>query len=118
MDAKYALADTSEIITPAIIVFHEILLSNIAKMVEIAGDASRLRPHCKTHKMREIVELQLARGVTKHKAATFAEAEMLANAGVRDVLLAYNLVGPNIARAVICEPNTLCSSTSRVPRRL
>jgi D-serine deaminase-like pyridoxal phosphate-dependent protein len=29
-----------------------------------------------------------------------AEAEMLAQAGVKDVLLAYNLVGPNIRRAV------------------
>lgn len=100
MDARYHVEDTSEIITPAIIVFREILEANIAKMIEIAGDVSRLRPHCKTHKMREIVELQLASRVTKHKAATFAEAEMLANAGVRDVFLAYNLVGPNIARAV------------------
>lgn len=100
MDAKYEVADTSEIITPAIVVFREVLEANIAKMVEIAGDVTRLRPHCKTHKMREIVELQLASGITKHKAATFAEAEMLESAGVRDIFLAYNLVGPNIARAV------------------
>jgi D-serine deaminase-like pyridoxal phosphate-dependent protein len=100
MDARYTVEDTSEIITPAIVVFREVLESNIAKMIEIARDVSRLRPHCKTHKMREIIEMQLASGVTKHKAATFAEAEMLASAGVRDVFLAYNLVGPNIARAV------------------
>ncbi|MBC8351986.1 MAG: D-TA family PLP-dependent enzyme [Planctomycetes bacterium] len=100
MDARYAIEDTSEIITPGIVVFREVLEANIAKMIAIAGDVARLRPHCKTHKMREIVELQLASGVTKHKAATFAEAEMLVSAGVRDVLLAYNLVGPNIARAV------------------
>jgi D-serine deaminase-like pyridoxal phosphate-dependent protein len=48
--------------------------------------------------MRDIVELQLARGITKHKCATIAEAEMLAEAGVKDVFLAYNLVGPNIGR--------------------
>lgn len=100
MEECYAIQDTSEIITPAIVVFREVLESNVAKMIEIASDVSRLRPHCKTHKMREIVELQVASGVTKHKAATFAEAEMLADAGVRDVFLAYNLVGPNIARAV------------------
>ncbi|MDA1054854.1 MAG: D-TA family PLP-dependent enzyme [Planctomycetota bacterium] len=100
MDERYRIEDTAEIITPAIVVFREVLEANIAKMIEIAGDVTRLRPHCKTHKMREIVELQLAKGVTKHKAATFAEAEMLVGAGVRDVCLAYNLVGPNIARAV------------------
>lgn len=100
MDARYTVEDMSEIITPAIVVFREVLEANIAKMIEIAGDVARLRPHCKTHKMREIVEIQLASGVTKHKAATFAEAEMLASAGVHDVCLAYNLVGPNIDRAV------------------
>jgi D-serine deaminase-like pyridoxal phosphate-dependent protein len=39
-------------------------------------------------------------GFTKHKCATFAEAEMLADCGVKDIFLAYNLVGPNIGRAV------------------
>ncbi|MEO8493790.1 MAG: D-TA family PLP-dependent enzyme [Planctomycetota bacterium] len=115
MDDCYKIEDTSEIISPGIVVFREVLEANIAKMIEIAGDASRLRPHCKTHKMREIAELQLAHGVTKHKAATFAEAEMLVSAGVRDVLLAYNLVGPNIARAVKFRktyPNVVLSVTA------
>ena len=69
-------------------------------MIEIAGTADRLRPHCKTHKMREVIELEMKLGIRKHKAATLAEAEMLALAGVCDVFLAYNLVGPNISRAV------------------
>ncbi len=100
MNDCYAIHDTSEIISPAIVVFREVLIDNITRMVAIAGNPARLRPHCKTHKMRQVVELQLAQGIHKHKAATFAEAEMLAEAGVRDIFLAYNLVGPNIARAV------------------
>lgn len=100
MDSRYKIDDATHIITPALIVFREILEENLDKMVDIAGDVSRLRPHCKTHKMREVIELELARGITKHKAATFAEAEMLAEAGVKDVFLAYNLVGPNVERAV------------------
>jgi D-serine deaminase-like pyridoxal phosphate-dependent protein len=99
-DSRYRIDDTSEIISPALVLFYEILDENIAKMIEIAGDASRLRPHCKTHKMRQVAELELSRGITKHKAATFAEAEMLAEVGAKDVFLAYNLVGPNIERAV------------------
>ena len=39
-------------------------------------------------------------GIVKHKCATFAEAEMLALGGARDVFLAYNVVGPNVGRAV------------------
>ena len=50
--------------------------------------------------MREVVALQLARGITKQKCATIAEAEMLALAGVKDIFWAYNPVGPNIARVV------------------
>jgi len=48
--------------------------------------------------MQEVIRLQLERGIFKHKAATFAEAEMLAAAGVEDILLAYHLVGPNVQR--------------------
>lgn len=100
MDACYQIDDTSQIITPGMIIFKEILEDNLQKMIKIVGDTSRLRPHCKTHKMREVIELELSLGIVKHKAATFAEAEMLAEVGVKDICLAYNLVGPNIARAV------------------
>jgi D-threonine aldolase len=69
-------------------------------MLAMAKSPDRLRPHCKTHKMAQVIKLWIQRGVTKHKAATIAECEMLANAGATDVLFAYNPVGPNIARIV------------------
>lgn len=100
IDSRYWLEDTSRIITPCMLVFREVLESNLDQMIAIAGDVSRLRPHCKTHKMPDLARLELSKGIRKHKAATFAEAEMLAEAGVPDVFLAYNLVGPNISRAV------------------
>lgn len=100
MDACYRIEDTRQIISPGLIVFRELLEANLDRMIAIAGTASRLRPHCKTHKMPQVTKLELARGVTKHKCATFAEAEMLAEAGAPDIFLSYNLVGPNIGRAV------------------
>ena len=100
MHQRYHIDDTSEIITPGIVLFRDILEGNISKMVEIARDPARMRPHCKTHKMREVVRLQLEAGIAKHKVATFAEAEMVVAAGAKNVFLAYNLVGPNIGRAV------------------
>ena len=100
MDSKYAIADTSQIFSPALLVYKEIVVRNLRKMIEIAGDVRRLRPHCKTHKMPAVTKIELAMGITKHKCATFAEAEMLADCGVKDIFLAYNIVGPNISRAV------------------
>ena len=99
MDSKYAISDTSQIFSPALLVYREIVVRNLQKMISIAGDVRRLRPHCKTHKMPAVTKLELSLGVTKHKCATFAEAEMLADCGVKDIFLAYNLVGPNIHRA-------------------
>lgn len=100
LDPRYRIDDTSQIFTPALIVFRELLEQNLDAMIRIAGRADRLRPHCKTHKIAQITELELTKGITKHKCATLAEAEMLARAGVGDIFLAYNLVGPNIQRAV------------------
>lgn len=100
MDSKYKLVDTSKIFSPAMLVYREIMDRNLRKMIAIAGNVQRLRPHCKTHKMPAVTRIELELGITKHKCATFAEAEMLANCGVRDIFLAYNLVGPNIERAV------------------
>jgi len=86
--------------SPSLLVYPRLIERNLDTMLRIAGSPARLRPHCKTHKMREIIAMQLARGITKHKCATLAEAEMLADCGVKDILLAYNVVGPNVARVV------------------
>jgi D-serine deaminase-like pyridoxal phosphate-dependent protein len=98
--SDYPLLDAGKLPSPAFLIFSELLDSNLRAMLDIAGDASRLRPHCKTHKMAAVTKKLVDLGVAKHKAATIAEAEMLAAAGTSDVLLAYNLVGPNIARFV------------------
>ena len=100
MESRYTIANPDEILSPGLVVFDEIVRENISRMIEIAGSVGRLRPHCKTHKMIDITRIEVAMGIGKHKCATFAEAEMLARGGARDVFLAYNLVGPNIDRAV------------------
>jgi len=96
----YEVNDIANVLSPSLLVFPDLVGKNLDHMVEIAGSAARLRPHCKTHKMSKVIEMLLERGVTKHKCATVAEAEMLAETGATDICLAYNLVGPNIGRAV------------------
>jgi D-serine deaminase-like pyridoxal phosphate-dependent protein len=80
-------------------VFYEhIIKANIEKAIQVAGNASRLRPHVKTHKTAEIVAMARSFGIARFKCATVAEAEMLAKAGVPDVLLSYPLYGQNLRR--------------------
>ncbi|HMC66031.1 MAG TPA: D-TA family PLP-dependent enzyme [Gemmataceae bacterium] len=98
MNPEYVLRDTSAVFSPALVFYKDLIRRNIGRAVEIAGRPGRLRPHVKTHKTREIARMELAAGITKHKCATLAEAEMLAGCGVKDVFLAYNLVGPNCER--------------------
>jgi len=98
--SAYTIEDASEILSPGIVIFRELLEHNLREMVRVAGGAERLRPHCKTHKTREIIEMEIELGITRHKCATIAEAEMLADVGVEDVLLAYQIVGPNLRRLV------------------
>jgi D-serine deaminase-like pyridoxal phosphate-dependent protein len=97
---RYRVEDLSEIPSPSLLIFVEIVRENLRRMLELARDPSRLRPHVKTHKMPAIVRMAIEQGITKHKCATIAEAEMLAEAGAPDVLLAYQPVGPNVRRFV------------------
>jgi len=94
----FAIKDDQLIDTPALVVYHERVQHNIAAMVRLAGAPDRLIPHVKTYKMAEIVQLQLAAGIRKFKAATIAEAEMVALAGGTFVLIAHQLVGPKAER--------------------
>jgi D-serine deaminase-like pyridoxal phosphate-dependent protein len=98
MDPTYTVRDTAAVFSPALLFYKDLIRRNVARAVELAGDPARLRPHVKTHKTREVVRLALDAGITKHKCATLAEAEMLAGCGVTDVLVAYPMVGPNCAR--------------------
>jgi D-serine deaminase-like pyridoxal phosphate-dependent protein len=98
MNSIYSIQDTSSIFSPALVFYKDLIRRNIAKVIEMAGSVERLRPHAKTHKTREIARMELEAGITKHKCATVAEAEMLAGAGVTDVLLSYPIVGPNCGR--------------------
>lgn len=87
-----------EIDSPALLIYKDRVKSNIQKMIAIAGDAQRLMPHVKTHKMAEIITMQMDAGISKFKCATIAEAEMLAEAGAKTILLAYQLNFPKAKR--------------------
>ncbi len=96
----YELSDCESIETPALVYYRDILIENIQHAIVIAEGATRLWAHVKTHKIREMVKLQMDMGIQRFKCATIAEAEMLSSVGALDVLLAYPLIGPNIERFI------------------
>ena len=88
-----------KVLSPALLVFPDRVEENVDRMIRMVdGEIERLRPHVKTHKMSEVVSLQVSKGITRFKCATIAEAEMTALSGGRDVLLSHQPVGPNVAR--------------------
>ncbi len=100
----YSVANVGDVPSPALLVYPDRAAENLRRLVQIAGDPGRLRPHMKTHKLPEVAQLYVAAGMTRAKCATIAEAEMLASAGTDDILLAYQPVGPAIHRlAVLAE---------------
>ena len=97
-DNWYQIDNAYEISSPALLVYPDRIESNIKRLIEIAGSPDMLRPHVKTHKMSEIIKLQMKYGISRFKCATISEAEMVARCGARDILLAIQPVGPNIER--------------------
>jgi len=94
----YALEDTGNLISPALVYYKDIILNNTKRIIEMAGGPQQLWPHVKTHKTAELIRMQIELGVTRFKCATVAEAEMTAEAGGAHIILAYPLIGPNVSR--------------------
>lgn len=88
MSTWYQISNVDEIDSPALLVYPDRIRENITRIISMVPPA-RLRPHIKTHKMKEVAAMQIAAGITKYKCATIAEAEILGVLGASDVLIAY-----------------------------
>ncbi len=100
MSNWYAISNAGAISSPTVLLYPERIEQNLRRMITMAGDVSRLRPHVKTHKLPQVIAMKRAAGIHKFKVSTIAEAEMTAAAGGEDILLAYQPVGPNTQRLV------------------
>lgn len=95
----FEISNVTEVDSPALLIYPERAEENVRRMIAIAGGPEKLCPHVKTHKLEELVRMQLAHGITKFKCATIAEAEMVASCGA-DVVLAHQPVGPKVQRFI------------------
>jgi D-serine deaminase-like pyridoxal phosphate-dependent protein len=96
-------SDLAHVDTPALLLDTDALHANIDHMARyFAGKPATLRPHFKSHKCTALARLQLqagnAVGIT---CAKLGEAEVAADAGIRNILIANQIVGPlKISRLV------------------
>jgi D-serine deaminase-like pyridoxal phosphate-dependent protein len=93
------MIDYTNIESPGLLINPKIVQANIEWVLsQIGNNPARLRPHIKTHKTREVNQMLLAAGITKFKAATIAEAELLALDEAPDVLLSMQPTGTTLTR--------------------
>jgi len=80
--------------TPAAVIDMDRVERNIAR-IQAACNAAGVanRPHIKTHKSPELAKLQIAAGARGITCQKLGEAEVMANAGIDDILISYNLLG-------------------------
>ncbi|MCE5260006.1 MAG: DSD1 family PLP-dependent enzyme [Chloroflexi bacterium] len=81
------------LLTPCLCLDIEMLEANIQKMEAFLGQGPvKLRPHSKTHKCPTIAWMQLRAGAIGITCAKLSEAEVMAQAGIRDILIANQII--------------------------
>ncbi len=91
---EYVLKNPDTLETPVMLVFQDQLEHNIASIIKVTGGPDRVVPHFKTHKSKEVLKQCLAAGIQSYKCATLREAEVLAEGGARQILIAYPMLHP------------------------
>ena len=86
--------------TPALLVDLEVMEQNIKRIMAACRTRGvQWRPHIKGNKTPEIARRQIAAGAIGVTCAKLGEAEVMADAGIDDLLIANQIVGPaKIAR--------------------
>lgn len=83
-----------EVETPAVVIDLAVVERNLARW-QARCDAAGLanRPHIKTHRSAAIARRQVALGAKGITCQTLGEAEVMADAGIGDILITYNMIG-------------------------
>lgn len=80
--------------TPALLIDLDLFQKNASRMAQYFDTrATALRPHAKTHKCPRIALTQLELGACGITCAKLGEAEVMADVGIRDILIANQIVG-------------------------
>lgn len=84
----------SELNTPAVLIDLDKAEANLRKAQDAADQAGlTLRPHIKTHKLPFFARRQVELGAAGITVQKLGEAEVMADAGLTDILLTFNIIG-------------------------
>lgn len=84
-----------DIETPALLLDLGQMEANISDIASFAKEAGvAVRPHMKTHKSTIIAKKQIEAGAIGITVAKIGEAEVAAEAGIKDILIAYPIAAP------------------------
>lgn len=87
--------DKSALDTPALIVDLDAMEENITRIARVCREHGvAWRPHTKGQKTIEIVRKEIEAGAIGITCAKLGEAEVMADAGIKDILIANQIVGP------------------------
>ncbi|WP_078382165.1 D-TA family PLP-dependent enzyme [Sutcliffiella halmapala] len=88
--------------TPSLLLDLDKLNANIKRVSSFAKENHlQLRPHIKTHKSIKIAKLQLESGAIGITTAKIEEAEVMASAGIQDILIAYPISSPQKIERIV-----------------
>ena len=89
----------SDLPTPQVLIDHTRAMNNIARVQALASGAGvQLRPHAKTHKSPIVARWQIDAGAVGIACAKIGEAEVFADAGIKDIRLPYPVNPVNAPR--------------------
>ena len=85
--------------TPVPVIDLDVVERNLSRMQAYANaHGLALRPHIKTHKLPRFAQEQVALGAVGITCQKLGEAEVMAEAGLNDILISYPLIGAEKAR--------------------
>lgn len=80
--------------TPCAVIDLDVVDRNIAKAQSLCDNAQVLnRPHIKTHKSPILAQMQIDAGAQGITCQKLGEAEVMADAGITDIIIATNILG-------------------------
>jgi D-serine deaminase-like pyridoxal phosphate-dependent protein len=84
----------SDIDTPAVLIDLDRVEANLARAQKYAeAHGLRMRPHVKTHKLPQLARRQVELGAIGITCQKIGEAEAMADGGLTDIFLPYNILG-------------------------
>src|SRR5262249_4030386 len=84
----------SELDTPALLIDRAVMRRNIERaQAHCSAHGIALRPHMKTHKLPQVGRAQVDAGAVGLTCAKLGEAEVMADGGIQDLMIAYPIWG-------------------------